>query len=163
MHPRFIFYAFGVCFAALSLPGTSGLYIDKQAFDTTHESLHCVPLPLDTTKADPGAPDSATIETLSAQQFKQLLTQKKLQLVDVRTAPEYREGAIAGAIHIDVQKNDFECRADSLLKKEIPVAVYCKSGVRSKKAATKLARKGFKIYNLDGGYAGWIKKYPQSR
>ena len=36
-----------------------------------------------------------------------------------------------------------------------PVAVYCKSGRRSRNAARLLSQKGFKVYNLDKGFESW--------
>ena len=36
-----------------------------------------------------------------------------------------------------------------------PVAVYCRSGKRSKKAAAILSKKGYIIYDLDKGFIGW--------
>jgi rhodanese-related sulfurtransferase len=42
------------------------------------------------------------------------------------------------------------------LKKDVPVAVYCKSGRRSRNAAEILVKQGYKVYNLDSGIAGWI-------
>ena len=35
------------------------------------------------------------------------------------------------------------------------VAVYCKSGRRSRNAANILVKKGFKVYNLDKGILDW--------
>jgi rhodanese-related sulfurtransferase len=44
------------------------------------------------------------------------------------------------------------------LDKKKPVAVYCRSGMRSANAANILKEMGFKkIYNLDGGYLAWTK------
>ena len=45
--------------------------------------------------------------------------------------------------------------ADSTLQKDKPVAVYCRSGKRSKKAAAILSKKGYIIYDLDKGFIGW--------
>ena len=47
--------------------------------------------------------------------------------------------------------------ADSTLQKEKPVALYCRSGKRSKKAATILSAKGYVVYDLDEGFEGWKK------
>jgi predicted sulfurtransferase len=38
----------------------------------------------------------------------------------------------------------------------LPVAVYCKSGRRSRNAANILVKQGYKVYNLDLGITGWI-------
>jgi len=39
--------------------------------------------------------------------------------------------------------------------KDKPIALYCRSGKRSKKAAAILSRKGYKVYELDKGFIGW--------
>lgn len=89
--------------------------------------------------------------------FEQLLrTEPGIQLVDVRTAAEYAAGAIDGARNLDVKQEGFALRADSLLDKSRPVAVYCKGGVRSRKAARQLTEKGYTVYNLDKGYDSWV-------
>ena len=55
---------------------------------------------------------------------------------------------------MDVNGKDFESKIDNLNKKK-PVAVYCRSGRRSKIAAQKLADKGFEVYELDKGIMQW--------
>ena len=89
--------------------------------------------------------------------FKKIIEQPNVQLVDARTAKEYDEGHIGNAINIDVLAEDFIPKATQLLKKEKPIAVYCRSGKRSTIAAEKLAAAGFSgpIYNLTGGYLAY--------
>lgn len=90
--------------------------------------------------------------------FDQLLrSDSTIQLVDVRTPEEYAAGAIPGAANIDVKQPDFLLRLDSILDPAYPVAVYCKGGVRSRKAADALVQKGYTVYNLDKGYDSWIR------
>ena len=78
-----------------------------------------------------------------------------IQLVDVRTVAEYSEGHIPGSININVLDNEFGTNIEELLQKDRPVAVYCKSGRRSRNAANILVKKGFKVYNLDKGILDW--------
>jgi rhodanese-related sulfurtransferase len=49
----------------------------------------------------------------------------------------------------------FSANADELLNPEQTIAVYCKSGRRSRNAAKILVKKGFKVYNLDKGFDNW--------
>ena len=49
----------------------------------------------------------------------------------------------------------FAVMADSTLQKDKPVALYCRSGKRSKKAAAILSEKGYKVYELDKGFNAW--------
>ncbi len=84
-----------------------------------------------------------------------LSTHSELQLVDVRTPEECEKGMINKAMNIDVTSEDFEGKALKLLKKDIPVYLYCRSGGRSIIAAEMLTEKGFEVYNLEGGYLNW--------
>lgn len=67
---------------------------------------------------------------------------------------EYSEGHIAKTININVMDDSFSSMADSLLQKDRPVAVYCRSGKRSKKARY-LSKKGYKVFELDKGFNSW--------
>lgn len=101
---------------------------------------------------------SEHIRTVSPDQFSQLLLLDDVQVLDVRTAEEYKGGHIKEAVNIDVQKEDFETKA-AKLDKEKPVMVYCRSGKRSDKAANTLESMGFKkIINLEGGMLSWEKE-----
>ena len=96
-------------------------------------------------------------DSLTPEKFEQLLKENPdIQLVDVRHPEEFEAGHIDKAILINVQEADFITQAKSLLDKSQPVAVYCRSGRRSKEAARLLHKEGFKIYELDSGYLGWM-------
>ena len=77
------------------------------------------------------------------------------QLVDVRTADEFAEGHLPGALSLDVNDTDFLGKAQALLAKDRPVLVYCRSGRRSAAAAARLAGEGFAVFNLEGGILAW--------
>ena len=94
-------------------------------------------------------------ESLSPDDFSMLLHNGNIQLVDVRTGLEYSESHIPGAINMNVMDDSFASMADSLLQKDKPVAVYCRSGKRSKKAAAILSEKGYKVFELDKGFNSW--------
>lgn len=95
-------------------------------------------------------------KSLSTAHFEQLIKDNKIQLVDVRTVAEYSEGHIPGSLNINVMDENFAAAVDELLQKDQPVAVYCKSGRRSRNAAKLLVKKGLKVYNLDKGILNWI-------
>ena len=61
------------------------------------------------------------------------------------------------SINSYVLGESFETMADSTLQKDKPVAVYCRSGKRSKKDAAILSKKGYIIYDLDKGFIGWVE------
>jgi rhodanese-related sulfurtransferase len=80
-------------------------------------------------------------------------------LLDVRTAEEYNAGHIPGSINIDVKSGKFGASADSLLNRENTVAIYCRSGRRSKEAAKTLNLMGFDVIELDKGYNSWVEAH----
>lgn len=94
--------------------------------------------------------------TVSADDFqKKMSSLKDVQLVDVRTPDEYREGHIKNSLNINVQGSSFEAEVAKLDKKR-PVMVYCRSGGRSASAQRMLIDMGFaEVINLDGGIRGW--------
>ena len=98
-------------------------------------------------------------KNLSSAQFEELIKNPNVQLVDVRTLAEHMEGHIPGSININVKDEaGFPAAVDELLDKSREVAVYCRSGRRSRTAADLLVKKGFKVYNLDKGILNWIEE-----
>lgn len=93
---------------------------------------------------------------LSSDEFERLIEDRNVQRLDVRTVAEYSEGHIPGSININILDNNFSSAADEVLDKSLPVAVYCKSGRRSRNAARLLVKKGYTVYNLDKGILNWI-------
>lgn len=93
-------------------------------------------------------------KSVDIDEFKTEISKSGVQLVDVRTAQEYSEGHIPGAMNIDVNAPDFEEKIKTLDKKE-NVAIYCRSGRRSKMAANKLTAAGFKVIELNTGFLSW--------
>ncbi|MCJ7467681.1 MAG: rhodanese-like domain-containing protein [Maribacter sp.] len=82
---------------------------------------------------------------------------KNVLLVDVRTPEEYNAGHIDDAVNINWYDADFADRFNEIDKAQT-IYVYCKMGVRSAKAQTRLNDLGFKnVVNLEGGYDTWIQ------
>jgi len=94
-------------------------------------------------------------KTVPVEEFASLIEDASVQRLDVRTMAEYSEGHIPGTININVLDDSFAVMADSTLQKDKPVALYCRSGKRSKKAAAILSEKGYKVYELDKGFNAW--------
>lgn len=98
---------------------------------------------------------SSLIKTIDTPTLQTVILNKNIQLIDVRTSLEYQRGFIANAINANVFTAAFSKTAKNLDKNK-PVYLYCHKGVRSKKAANKLAKLGFtKIYDYSEGWAGW--------
>ena len=95
-------------------------------------------------------------ESLDAEAFEQVISDTSVVRLDVRSIDEYASGHIAKAINIDVMKDDFKTKATSLLPKDKTIALYCRSGRRSKKAAGILTENGYKVIELNSGISGWI-------
>jgi thioredoxin 1 len=92
---------------------------------------------------------------LDAEEFHKRVSAENVQLIDVRTSPEWAEGFIKNAVNMDVNSGGLETGAEALYK-DVPVYVYCKKGRRSSDAASRLKAMGFKqVFELKGGILAW--------
>ena len=55
----------------------------------------------------------------------------------------------------DFRENSYTKLATEKISKDKPVALYCRSGNRSKNAARILAEKGYEVVELGTGFRGW--------
>ena len=94
-------------------------------------------------------------EDVEVNDFVGLTSQPDVVILDVRTADEFNEGHIEGAINIDQSQNDFLEKAKAALPEGWTIAVYCRSGRRSASASERLAAIGYKCVNLKGGILAW--------
>lgn len=78
-------------------------------------------------------------------------------LVDVRTPEEFSEGHIMGAVNYDWYDSLFVDNISAAYDKSAPLYVYCRSGKRASEASAALAKAGFEVYNLEGGYISWTE------
>jgi rhodanese-related sulfurtransferase len=79
-----------------------------------------------------------------------------LRILDVRTAEEYKEGHLEGAVLVPVQEKAFVEEVRKSIKPDEPVLVYCRSGGRSAKAVAMLREAGYtKLQELKGGKIAW--------
>ena len=89
-------------------------------------------------------------------EFAKAVTDTSYVVLDVRTPAEYTEGHIPGThFNIDVLEDTYTETALKTLPKDKPVALYCRSGNRSKKAASILAENGYQVLELGTGFRGW--------
>lgn len=100
---------------------------------------------------------SEQFETIDCDAFESRMQQDGVQLVDVRTAAEYAAGTLEGAVNIDYLQPDFISKSQGQLDLQRPVYLFCRSGHRSANAAKLLAKRGFTVVNLAGGYNAWIE------
>lgn len=99
--------------------------------------------------------DNMNYLSVDVEEFEAAISDTTVQVLDVRTAEEYMEGHIARSINIDVKTDTFEIGANTRLNKSHTVALYCRSGRRSKKAAEILSNNGFKVIELNEGITSW--------
>ena len=97
----------------------------------------------------------ANYENVDVKRFAELMNDPNVVVLDVRTADEFKEGHLEGALNIDQGQSDFIEKAKAALAADRTIAVYCRSGRRSANAAEKLAAVGYKAVNLKGGIVAW--------
>lgn len=92
---------------------------------------------------------------VSAEEAKKMMdSEKGYVILDVRTQEEYEEGHIPDAVLLP----DFEVEqraAEQLPDKEQLILVYCRSGNRSKSAASTLVNMGYTNVVEFGGIRDW--------
>ncbi|HUV54186.1 MAG TPA: rhodanese-like domain-containing protein [Candidatus Krumholzibacteriaceae bacterium] len=98
-------------------------------------------------------PDGDGYGDVTVQEARTLIEDKPdLVILDVRTASEYEDGHIEGAINIPVQ--ELGDRLDELSRDD-ELLVYCRTGNRSAQAVGILRDAGFaKIYHMNAGITG---------
>lgn len=95
------------------------------------------------------------MHSVNTESFKLVVRNPNVQILDVRTRPEFLKGHLQSAINIDINESNFGESARQALETTRPVAVYCHSGRRSKIAANILVDMGYEVYELDCGILGW--------
>ena len=95
------------------------------------------------------------LNSITTKELKVLLSKENIQLMDVRTPEEIKQGTIQTAFFANYFDVDFEKVATAQLNKSKPVYLYCRSGNRSGKACKILKEKGFEVINVLGGYLQW--------
>ena len=105
-----------------------------------------------------------TVTFAQAQQLKQvtskeaanmLKSDKNLVVLDVRTAEEFKDGHIKGALNIDIRQPDAFVKIDKL-NRNARYVVHCRTNHRSQVAVDHMMQSGFKnIIQIMDGFNGW--------
>lgn len=95
-------------------------------------------------------------KSVSVEAYERIIADSSVVRLDVRTAKEFAEGHIPNAVNIDVLQPNFIKKALATIPRNRTIAVNCRSGKRSKTAADLLAKKGYKVVELDSMIKGWI-------
>ena len=86
-----------------------------------------------------------------------LASGEPLVLIDVRDPDEYRDGYIEPAVNISRGFLEFRI-GTAATDPNVPIVLYCQTGLRSALAAKALKDLGFpNVINLAGGYQRWIQ------
>jgi len=95
------------------------------------------------------------IRYVSMDEIKEIMNQNTDYIIlDARTIEEYNEGHIPNAICIPNETID-ESVVTKISRKDQLILIYCRSGNRSKQAATKLANLGYTNLVEFGGIIDW--------
>ncbi len=95
------------------------------------------------------------IQIDSKQASEMLNKDKKIIVLDVRTAVEFNEGHIKGAVNIDIRQPDAYSKLDKL-NHSVKYLVHCRTNHRSGIATDYMVQKGFKsTYQIMDGFPGW--------
>ncbi|MCA6489700.1 MAG: thioredoxin fold domain-containing protein [Chitinophagaceae bacterium] len=99
---------------------------------------------------------TAQYGVIGIQEFRRQLATGKYQLLDVRTAGEYKQVHMSNALQADWTKEEEFAERVKYLDKNKPVLIYCASGGRSGQAGQWMVQQGFtKVDNLAGGMIAW--------
>jgi rhodanese-related sulfurtransferase len=97
------------------------------------------------------------IEVNSKEVNSMLQKNKKLVILDVRTADEFNAGHIQGAINIDIRQPNSLNTIDKL-DHNAQYIVHCRTNHRSGIAVEHMVQSGFKtVYQMMDGFNGWIQ------
>jgi rhodanese-related sulfurtransferase len=96
------------------------------------------------------------VKQIDIEQFDKLRQEKGHVVLDVRTAQEYGQGHVPGAVNIDINDPQFKNKLE-LLDKSKTYLVHCAKGVRSARAAKIMSPMGFDLLDYHGGFDEWKK------
>jgi rhodanese-related sulfurtransferase len=97
----------------------------------------------------------STVHSVNPKQAWELLSQRELDVIDVREANEWMSGHLAGARLVPLAS--FRANPQAALSRK-SVLFVCAAGVRSETAARLAVSQGATdVYNLSGGTRAWIR------
>ena len=98
------------------------------------------------------------MKSVGVKEFSRYLNRRNVVLIDVRTPEEHAEGHIVGTdYNFNVLDDSFERMILENISHDSQVAIYCRSGNRSKTAGVVLERNCYRVVELESGYKGWAE------
>ena len=100
------------------------------------------------------------MKSITVQELHRLLNNNKnISLVDVREKEERVMASIKGSIHVPMMAIPHQLE---LFNKDVPIYLFCHSGVRSAQACLYLEQQGFDSVNIIGGIHAWSTEVDSS-
>ncbi len=101
------------------------------------------------------------LKIISAEDFMRYIKRDDILLIDLRERNDYDKEHIEGAIYADWEKLDenIDFLIDSCPHKINWIILYCDHGNISLLTARDLARRGYPVISLTGGYARLKKRH----
>jgi rhodanese-related sulfurtransferase len=97
------------------------------------------------------------VKQIDIEQFDKLRREKNNVVLDVRTAREFDQGHVPGAVNIDISDPQFKKKVEALDKSKTYL-VHCAKGVRSARATKMMSPLGFgEVLDYHGGFDEWNK------
>jgi UPF0176 protein len=131
-----------------------------------HAKAEIVPLGI---KGVDAAGRTADIQrtNVSPAQWRELIQQPDVVLLDNRNSFEYRLGKFKGAIDPGVVNfRDFpeyvKAHAEEWKAEHKKVAMYCTGGIRCEKSSVWMQDLGLEVYQLEGGILNYFKEMPDA-
>ena len=96
--------------------------------------------------------------TLGPVELKKMMDEKKVKLIDVRQKEDFEEGHIPESI--SVPKDELKDKLTQFSKEDVHV-VYCYNQQchLAAAAALNLAKNGYPVMELDGGFQAWSEDF----
>jgi rhodanese-related sulfurtransferase/DNA-binding transcriptional ArsR family regulator len=104
--------------------------------------------------------DRGSLQPVSQNELRRRLEDREVIILDVRPAPEYDAGHIAGARSIPISELNSRLRE---LPKSRRIVAYCRGPfcVFAGEAVTRLRAHGYKAFVLEGGFPEWrLRGFP---
>ena len=96
--------------------------------------------------------------SLSIEESVQIIIEGAI-IIDVREKSEYEQSHLEGSVLISLSELTAN-RIEEINQNKKEIIIYCRSGNRSKIAASKLIGQNYtgKIYEINDGITGWINE-----
>lgn len=102
-----------------------------------------------------GGSAESSYQQISQEEAKKMMDTQEVIVLDVREQSEYDSGHIPNAVLLPVGTIEENTAAAVIPEKDATVLVYCRSGNRSKAAASALAKLGYTNIFEFGGINTW--------